>query len=564
MKPHFSVSIFQLQILALAGFASLVGCQQKIERSGAPGKPFTKLNVQSVPESVTEGVAVESVNACSLVQQLPPADKTAVNDPQQTFQLFRYSEVTPQGQLKGTLTPGRHLGLLYALSGEFQHPEKNPRQEPPPSLLSRPENSDVKAAAKKGMADEWYGFAAGGAVWAAFTWEQLWGDLNKFIGGKVIEKVEGNLPGVFTAKPADLLASKLFDDFVRLERRNQFIKFLETEKARLFAQTAASERDRAFTKFVVENWKTLNEEFLRSNGAITFGTREREAIRRSARPYRLWSSPSWNARYQELVQTLKAIDAPAATNKGESLCRLVLAQRLTAQLLSLKGIYAAPGIDPVTGRFQAEYYDDFSPTEYPTSNIPGALLNIGNSRDKGNIITTDWLTSQLRFDHPRVILRGTESTEELIYSVRFFVKLLSNRSEQRWKEALKPALMSLSAGLYGLQMKNLKVRDLTVGAGNRITLREDTTENIAALANLMWERYAAFRPLSGGLKSFEKETLGESTPKVLAEGVSEQFAGAYLEIKARTSTATSRESVQLLKETARKLDLYRKAAVLQP
>ena len=253
----------------------------------------------------------------------------------------------------------------------------------------------------------------------------------------VVQKAEEKLPGIFTGTAGSLKASPFFADL--------------------------------YTRI---NGMTIDDKLTSSLGPMTFRVP-------------LFTSNSWSERQKDTIRALKILSHPP-TRMGllEWTCRFSINQRLSAQLLALKGIGGTPVMaNDSLGNLPK------TDTSLPQENTNGKLY--------GLVVTPDWIVAQI--SNPTVRPLGANSTGPMLSSLRYMVSLVSFREDSIYQLSsssykntndllnrgqVNPDLLKLSFAYMGAGLGILQ-RDLLNINGIHVALKsDDTADNFAELLQL--------------------------------------------------------------------------------
>lgn len=235
--------------------------------------------------------------------------------------------------------------------------------------------------------------------------------------------------------------------------------------------------------------------FLESANLPSLRPTDVAALQPLARAVNLFSGSDFNTRRKDIDQSLAALE-PVAARKDlpleERACRFALAHRVTAQMLTYKGMSQTPATKS-NGLFADIAVEDI--TSFPKVNEPGAY---------GRVVERTWLLEQL--EHPTARPLGAESTENFLQALRFYVGWTAHRHPDLWQlqgEATVPGtiqldgqLLELGMGFFGVTAQLMANEELHVGDDKRISLRQDTSHNLYVLTELSFDILSSFRSLS--------------------------------------------------------------------
>ena len=209
----------------------------------------------------------------------------------------------------------------------------------------------------------------------------------------------------------------------------------------------------------------------------------------------LFVSKSWSERRSDLELSLEILNRDASRSKlsiQEKVCRFAISHRLTAQLLSIKGIRGAPRLlesgllHPIPAEDKAIF---------PETNINGSF---------GVVVDKKWIGEQL--ETPSVRPENAASTSDYLDALSYVATLTWYRSPLLWSLAGQAApagqlripsdLLKLGIGLFGIEMKVLAKDELVLTVPDRILVREDNANNLAKLGMIAMDVADSFAGLA--------------------------------------------------------------------
>ncbi|MBS1986281.1 MAG: hypothetical protein JST16_19130 [Bdellovibrionales bacterium] len=212
----------------------------------------------------------------------------------------------------------------------------------------------------------------------------------------------------------------------------------------------------------------------------------------------LFPKGGWAARRADMAQEMLLLSTFASSRTlpmEERACRFALQQRVSAQLLSLKGIKGAPALKP-TGFLQD--YPETDVADFPKVNEIGTF---------GVVASKPWIEAQVA--NPTLRPAGTSATSELIEAARYFTEASAHRTTDVYTlldsrgnaqvpagtVQLDPQLLQLGVGFFGMTAGVFKAQDLTATDDGQVHLKDDTADNLARTGLLAMEAVDAFKGL---------------------------------------------------------------------
>jgi hypothetical protein len=455
----------------------LIGACAKIEEAPKAYKTFPVL--ESLVDISSSGLPAQAFlqeaqapTACSQLELL--SRRSAYGG---VFRLYRSIGVEREsGEIVAVQAPGENPQILYTLSREV-----NPAKKPidPPTLtefieLARQESeSGVVAWGKIKLLDILNFFGAQ---------SRLAGIRNDI----VMARVEANIPGAFSGEPTALEGSALLEE-IR--------KSVPEMKGRLNAVKAQS-------------------------------------LRRLTRATPLFTSASSQGRYADMAQSLAILSRSSARDTvDEKLCRFALSQRLTAQILILKGVQGAP---LVSAEGLLRPYPKRDVWVHPERSIGGNFEKALSAKD---------LEAKLASGQR---IRGASSpdTAELMASLRTWLRVMgSHVSDNVWKggAALNASLLKLGFAFFALEMPVFVAEELRLLENNRISLADDSLMNVLELGQLvldgLWVAGRLATPndvVSVLLSSAQIDAIASNAESSLRSQFTKLLAGLLIEVRVRT------------------------------
>ena len=300
----------------------------------------------------------------------------------------------------------------------------------------------------------------------------------------VEERIEAAMPGAITGKPTALIGSTVFTDIQKM----------------------------------IPELASVSLEESKSLAILT-------------RKTPLFAAASAEARNKDLTTTLAVLSrVRSGASLDEKLCRYALSQRFTAQMLMLKGIRGAP----VTAQGFLLPMAKQDVWIYPENDRGGNF---------GGPLSGDQLTKKLEAGES---IRGRTSTgtAALMSSLRTALRVMgSHTNSEIWSAdyGMNKALLELSFGLFALEMPVLPEEDLKILAQNRLSLADDSLENVTELGQLvldgLWVAERLRTPnelISGILSPAQIALLAGDTETSLRSRLQQLFTGILLELNARS------------------------------
>jgi len=195
----------------------------------------------------------------------------------------------------------------------------------------------------------------------------------------------------------------------------------------------------------------------------------------------LFDSNDWYQRKKDLaidlfvLSELSEESSYAELSLQDKACHYALSQRVTAQILTIKGIAGAPEIDPNTGNLYALPNDPDERTEiYP---------NIDELGSFDDVVGAQWITDNMSLEKTNArVLGAHESPKTFFSSMSYFAELATTRNTTIWADATAPIvvegvrptkisnnLLALAVGLWGVTAKTFSDQgDVLVGQGNNV------------------------------------------------------------------------------------------------
>jgi hypothetical protein len=224
----------------------------------------------------------------------------------------------------------------------------------------------------------------------------------------------------------------------------------------------------------------------------------------------------------------------------EKLCRFALSQRLTSQLLSLKGFSGAPDVTKEGLLLKTPEQDSW---EYPVITWSGNF---------GKAMTPNEIEQKLmRGDSVRG--EASKTTAALIASLRSSLRLMgSHRNTALWKgkSALNSNLLKLSFAFFALEMPALVSEDLKLRSQNRMSLGDDSLANLMELGELALDGLYVAEQLQSPnklaktlLAKAQIEALAGSSEDSVKSRLGNLLTGVLLEIRLRTEVESKLEKL---------------------
>ncbi len=241
----------------------------------------------------------------------------------------------------------------------------------------------------------------------------------------------------------------------------------------------------------------------------------------------IFTSKNWSERRIDLANSFLALENKS-DDRDQKICKFAIGQRVLSQLITLKGIKAAPSLNP-DGLF----------FEIPEGNYPQEDI-VGEFGDTvaGDVATIPWVLSHATRSDPKVKIKNAASLSETLDAFSYWVELTSHRDEALWKKYLEPRLLGLGLGAYAI-VGSMVQNSMIVNSDNRIQLKpsnEDSPENLSKLLLLTLEIVESFEPMEKFKTPFEKEMLKPLAAKDvsrLTHDLRINMSGVLLEALAR-------------------------------
>lgn len=447
-------SALPIQLLTVALVMSACGAPKTDPQHLQISPVLSAMRVQSVEQK-------PNVTPCEFWSDLPSAYGLGRNVGE-TFQLFANLQLVESSEKAGSFyIIGRHNlkrlpQVLYKLSAEANRGigKINAPTLAEFMILAEEANANGELSTLK--------FEALKAVYAlSLMGNQTSTDyLIKTRNEKTIETIEKLLPGVFTGKAGPLKNDQLFLDLLKQSGINK-------NPEALYAPM-----------------KILQKEVP------------------------LFPSQNWRDRQKDAALELSILNRTAADKElplTEKICRFAIAHRFQAQMLTLKGFYGSPKLQP-SGLLADLPDNDW--LMFPTEKHNGTF---------GIIVDEEWIKDQIA--HPAARAENTDTTEDFLHALNYLSTVTSHRSPLLWSahpEKSEPgtvtiniALLKLGMGFFGFTAQVLAKDELNLTVKDRISLRNDSPDNLALLGQVAMNISENFSPLKNP-NSIENEILSPS------------------------------------------------------
>jgi hypothetical protein len=457
--------------------------------SDAPNGKYSKLpeleQLQKIASEETlkdaEFLGVDAApTACRYWEALAKRPSPALD-----FRLYRAIYRNPEtGELSAVQAAGENPQVLYSMSRET-----NPDGSP----LSPPTIDEFIALARQKQ-------KAGETSWGKVKLLEIlnvFGRDKKLIAVRnqiVTESIEKKIPGGVGGNPTALLGSGLFD----------------------------------------EVQKSIPE-------LMSITAQESKSLAILTRKTPLFDSSSAESRGKDMNLAIAILSrSEEKASLDEKLCRFALSQRLTSQLLSLKGFSGAPDVNDTGLLLKTPDQDSW---EYPVITWGGNF---------GKAMTPKEIEQKLmRGDSVRG--KASKSTAALIASLRSSLRLMgSHRNTSLWtgKSALNSNLLKLGFAFFALEMPVLVSEDLKLRAKNRMSLEDDSLGNLLELGELaldglyVAEQLQSPNKLAKTLLAKEQiEALAGASKDSMKSRLGTLLTGVLLEIRLRTEVDSKLEKL---------------------
>ncbi len=320
--------------------------------------------------------------------------------------------------------------------------------------------------------------------------------------------------------------------------RNQGIKTLVAQQIPGIFTESSEPSTRIEKSKILENlYKVL--------GRNEFTWKDKDSIELLGLATPLFISSSWVERKEDLQRTYAALSHSDNSDR-EIFCKFAIASRLTAQIITMKGIKAAPAMlaDGTLPNFSD--YNDFFEGTYPQTDIPSIFESEGVEK-RSLVATQDWLEAQMAHKGKAdYMLAGRSDLSEFLDVVDYFVTLNSYRSPELWGPYLEPKLLLASAAMLGVQAKILSTRHIELRPNVRLSLTpsiDDSPENLAKLLRLSLHRIEAFQSLANNPTNFELKIFTPAQRRALTEGLNLQLTTLVVEARNRIREGSINEPV---------------------
>ena len=401
--------------------------------------------------------------------------------------LAQVPHTTPSFRLYRALYRDSQNGKLLAVQAVAENPhilfdlsaEKNPQGKPldPPSI---PEFVEMARAEYQAGNTSWGKLKLLELLASAGVDSQVISARNKI----VTERLEAKIPGGVTGAPTALEGSAIFE----------------------------------MARAAIPELHNLSASQTASLGHLT-------------RKAPLFLTDSALGRFSEIGRTLQVLSSSSeGLSLDEKLCRFALSQRLTAQLLTLKGVVGAP-VTSEEGLLLPTADEEL--WTYPETSLGG---NFGGALDEKELKAKVASKAGVRGS-------AAVSTAELIASIRTSLRLMgSHVSSEVWSEktGLTEKLLPLAFAFFGLEMPLIK-NEITVLPGNRLRLADDSLANLLELGELaldgIWVAERLRTPntlITKSLGAPEIEALSGAQAESVDSSLKQLLAGLLLEIRARS------------------------------
>jgi hypothetical protein len=475
------------QTLAFASLIVVVAACGKIP--DAPNDKYSKLpeleQLQKIAseETLKDAEFLEIDTAPTACQYWTALAKRS--SPSLDFRLYRAIYRNPEtGELTAVQAAGENPQVLYSMSRET-NPSGNP--------LSPPTIDEFIALAKQKQ-------KAGETSWGKVKLLEVlnvFGRDKKLVAVRnqiVTESIEEKIPGGVTGNPSALLGSGLFNE----------------------VQKSIPE----LTAITAQESKSL-------------------AILTRKTPLFDSSSAEGRAKDMNLALAILARSEEKAS-LDEKLCRFALSQRLTSQLLTLKGFTGAPDVNEMGLLHKSADQDSW---EYPVITWGGNF---------GKAMTPKEIEQKLmRGDSVRG--KASKSTAALMASLRSSLRLMgSHRNTALWtgKSALNSNLLKLSFAFFALEMPVLVSEELKLRSQNRMSLDDDSLANLMELGQLaldglyVAEQLQSPNNLAKSLLAKEQiQALAGSSKDSVKSRLGTLLTGVLLELRLRTEVESKIEKL---------------------
>ncbi|MEO5667748.1 MAG: hypothetical protein ABIR96_06810 [Bdellovibrionota bacterium] len=463
-----------------AAFASLIVLVSACGIVDAPNSKYSDIpGLETLQKPVETGAYGESeflqtqnvADACVYLKALSKLENRGEN-----FRLYRGIYGDPEtGVISAVQVPSENPQILYKLSREANNGS---------SPLDPP---NVEKFIEMAREQQRQGKTSWGKL-RLLEILKLVGAQKKLIQVRnqiVMDTVESQIPGAFSGKATKLEGTALY---------------LEAQK-------------------MIPELKTLSASEVRSLALLATATP-------------LFTSDSGEGRLQDIGSTLAILSRSSEkSNLQDKLCRFALSQRLTAQMIVLKGVRDAPA---TTERGLLIAYPEQDEVTYASANLGGNF---------GRALSAKELEQKLA-NGETVRGKASKNTAALIASAKTWLRIMgSSANAEIWtsKTALKADLLKLGFAYFALEMPIIAHEELTLLDNNRLRLSDDTLENLVSLGELsldgIWvaERLRSpSMPVKNLLTEAQLEVITGKNAESVKSKLEKLLTGLLLEIRARS------------------------------
>lgn len=313
---------------------------------------------------------------------------------------------------------------------------------------------------------------------------------------KIVSTAEKLLPGIFTAKKARLRDTILFN------------KLLESV---------------GLTKV----WSAFEPDMLHISQKVP-----------------LFLSNSWSMRSDDLHTSFDILEASLTADAKEKLsvsdrfyC-FALAQRVIAQIISIKGIAYAPKLTP-DGLIAPLDTADVATDQ--VEDIQGAVEVLEGGKWKPAIVSPTWLTQFLGdptagTKTPELRPIGDDSFENTQDFLHFLHELGSPRSYGLWTTYLEKDLLKMGMGLSAAQLKSIKDNSIEPISDENpfdIKLVEDDNEKFGKLLENMAQRLSVFEDIDNDPTDLERELFKKDQRALLGADLRKHLTAFLVQAQLR-------------------------------
>jgi hypothetical protein len=489
-KISLNLNLLSLFLICSACFPKIKDAQKQLTPFDPPVVPqkFEEGELNAPDANEFFEASLMDSQACEYLKFLR-ADQARSR--RRAFRLFEEIKIQPATRKEpekvlGYQNLSKNPQILFALSGE-----SNPLSKPldPPSL-----DEFIRLAKEKQ--------AKGEVSWGEVKILEILKrtKFTKILAGlrnKAVQSaIEEALPGVFSATAMDLSKSNILTTFFALSSTAKSLNQMGP------AQKAALE---------ILSWEL---------------------------PLQVSDAPS--ERLKDLRATLKVLYAPSKSTglarTQDDLCRFALSQRLSAQILIEKGFRESPQLE--RGGYLIREYPRQDRWVYPVQDSAGVYSEILDSRTISRLLESGQSLRPL----------NATSTAAYLSSMRALVgKMALLRAPQLWVAGegssvamIHPKLIQLQFAKFALQAPLLLGEELEILPGNRLSLREDSLDNLLELGRLSLDLLWVLKGLEEAIPALDNilsESQRESLVGDSESSVKNRFigliTGVILELNAR-------------------------------